>query len=592
LSIHQINKIFQNKGCNIAMSCVLLAAVATFVGGYGFRGCAAQGPSDQEADRGIPVVTVGDMVLTADTIKNEGNRRMEQMSQQYGGFDFPQSMKLTDGEGAVLSMHITQGLALKLAKQQGVDLSDDLVKSKIVENQIASVRSELEQMQRLRPGANEQEFESAYKAASGRSLIDVKRDIEKQVDELAAKPNGKALVQATEAFDLLVEKNKAKYMPTESAVQEDFRTYHFKMIEFRDSKTGAKDAKARADKALADIKAGASFESQMELFVMDKPAKGKKKGDQITDMPKGRLMSDPLLKGLLDLKPGQVSGVIAQGGSLSIYKFINQSIDLPKDYATMKAAYADRKAKSEATKALSEEIKKLDNPTNVVWASEGYHVLHDYLVLGSASKDPDRPKKLRELIQRALKPQADAASSDAAVGTAMVALGEAVEGLSSEEAAKLRVSVLTAYVQQFPEVGAKIDLAEAYVALSDAQNTAPALRDAADSNSAHVDNEGMSNWNRLAKAEKEAVAKKLLKPEDVQFIDAQHADWTKRNNERIAEDKRAADEQKKRDDEAKKLGMPQTPSGTPPKPGAKTPTSKPADAKKPPAGAKKPVGKP
>lgn len=570
------------------MSCVLLAAVATFVGGYGFRGCNAQGPEDQRAQReSIPVVKAGDLPVSLDMIKTTADNQL----QQYSGMDLPESLKLELGEGGALNMFINNGLALKLAKQQGIDLSDETIRRKIMESEIEGLRSKLEQAGKLRPGASEQELETAYKALSGKSLVDDRKSSEESLKARLDDPGGRELMQSSMAMQLLIDKNKSKYIPTEDTVKEEYRTYHFKSINFSDSKSGAHDAVAKANEARRAIMAGMSFEAAMDKYATGKPAKGKKASDEKTDLTKYQLENDAEKKPLLSMKPNQVSEVMPSGAGATIYKFYNETLDLPKDWATKKAELIDFKAKGDAGKALQEQVKALDTPANIVWKNEGYHIFHDYLDAKSASPTgPAQAKKMQEILDRAMKAQDDPQSAQIAAATAMVALDDATRGLPPDAAAKLKVSVLEAYVQQYPELPAKIDLIEAYVATGNKDRLASALHSAADSNSIRLDQEGTTNWVRIARAEKDALAKKLIEKTDAEDIDKLHAQWMTEYADRKAEDKKLADERKKTEDELKKAGKPQ--EGTPMTPGPKKPESGKPEPKKPSGTTKKPAGKP
>jgi hypothetical protein len=574
LSIHQINKLFQNKGCNIAMSLVLGLSVVAMLG-WGPRSCGAQSPEDaakQAAEQ--PIVTVGDLKITHDMIQTP--------REVLTGVD-----EMRD-EGSQIDGRIQGALALIMAKKAGVDLSDENVKKVVIRGSIESWKAGL----RLRPGATEQEFENAFKAASGRSFADVRKELDKTIDE-KLKTNE---AQASAATILLADREKSKYIPSDQVLKDKSQTNQYKVITVTNKMVGAKDSdpeaktgplkKAKAEQILKEIKGGLSFEAAMDKYL---PAeKGKKpSAAPPSDIP-AEMVSQ--LPDLGKLKVGESAIVF----SSSIYKLTNQK--MPDNWDKAKAA--DDYAKNEAAKHVMEETAKLDTPQNVKWQSEGYHILHDYLAIKPTEQN--RAAKLKAIIDRALKVQGDLMDSKPAVAAGKMALTEATLGMKEQDAAKLRADVLAAYTQQFPELDAKIDEADAYITLGDADNTTVTLKDAADQSSINTDPEGKTNWDSINKKVARAKAKNLLRPEDEKKIADEYAEWQKQYAEEQKRIKDQEAQQKKTEAELSKADKTPAPGGKPPAPGATTPKSPAAKPpvtktpapKGPTTGAKKPAGKP
>src|SRR5262249_6414106 len=156
------------------------------------------------------------------------------------------------------------------------------------------------------------------------------------------------------------------------------------------------------------------------------------------------------------------------------------------------------------------------------WESEGYHVLHDFLALPFG---PDRTKKAKDIVDRGIKSKDEAIGGQAAGAAAFLALPDATSGMKPDEAAKLKIAVLVAYVDRFPEMSARIDLAQAYVDAGDKDNAPKSLKTAADSNLVHTDPEGEQNWKGIDKAVKDAQTKKLMSDADVKAIADLKAKW-------------------------------------------------------------------
>lgn len=549
------------------MSCVLGVAVITMLGA-GMRGCGGgQGPNQEQPGHMAPVVTVGNFKISPDMVKDPQG-------------ESPIGTDRMRSEGQKIDSLISGGLALILAKKENVDLSDSNVKQRIILQSLTSARQYLEGNGRLRPGASQQEFENAYKSANGgESLPDARKRLEAQIDEKFKNDEDKVQAQSAAAPVLLIDKFKSKFNPSEDEIKKQFDTIRLKLLAITPKMAGVKptDAKARdaqkakAEAILKEIKAGTTFEAEMDKY-LDKPKeKGKKASDESIPLPASSVAMNPFLGFISKMKPGQVSDVVEMPDGPTLVKFESQKIDLPKDYDAQKPQLLDKEAQNQAAKYVSDEIKKLDTAANVKWDSEGYHVLHDFLAVDSSkTADPDRNKKLKDIISRAIAAQTNPIGGDAAAAAARLALRSVASGLPAAEASKLTTQVLAIYVQQFPEVDAKIELAEAYVKAGDGDNAAATLKDAADVNSVRTDEEGKANWDLMNKAIKDGQEKKLLSADAVKSLDAAYAKWLKDY---------AAEQQQKKEDEAQRKKTEEELNKTgkqPVAPDTTTPTTPPA----------------
>lgn len=573
MSIHQINKLFQNKGCNIAVSLVLGVAVISMLG-WGSRGCGSDRETNPELERQLSTIAeIGGFRVTRQMV----DAAVEQQMQQYAGIDLPSSFK-TRIQASAMMRFLTNGLALKLAKEKGIDFSDDDIRRQQIQGATEQLRQNLIRKQKLAPNATEQEFEAAYKAMTGKSLAEERKKAEQQITELLKNPDEKEGLKGDLAFAALVDKEKSRFPAKEEDVKNSFVKYRLKVIDVDPKKAGKDGALAKAKSILAEIKGGLSFEAAMDKYSSRPAAKGKKVSDEIMDYTQSMMEGNAAMKPLLGLKVGETSDAIAGfAGAASIYKLVDKKVDLPKDYDKQKAKLLDDRSRSDAAKSITDEINKLDKPEIVKWTNEGFHVLHDFAKLQNPTPGSDRSKQLSDIVNRALKAQDSPQDADIAAATAMIALPELEATLPPKEALPLKAKVLAAYVQHSPEVDVVIQLTETYIALGDADNTAAKLRQAADMNSVRVDEAGRANWTIIQKDQKTALAKKLITQDDVAFLDKAYKDW----QAQYAEQKKAAAEleaeRKKTEEELKKAGQTATP-----------PTGKPA----PPPGPNKPSGKP
>ncbi len=582
LSIAQINKIFQNKGCNIVVSSILGISVIAMLG-YGPKSCGGANTNNAEDRQGRTVVTAGPLKVSSLSIDNVAEQQIQQqmasIAEQFKGnmdmarqlFDTPQ-MRFGSKTQA-LERFINEGLALKLAQAQGIDLSDDSVKKQIVQAATQSYHDTLMQQGKLKPGASQLEFETAFKDASKRNFSDQIKDITTELDKRLS-GTGKEEVEASVVLPMLIERYKAKFQPTDDQLKKTYDTYTVKRITIN-SASAAEGAPAKAEKVLKEIKSGLAFEQAMQKYSNEPPPPGKKLADVTTDVAGASIALDPQLKLLESLKPGEVSGVAETTAGTVIYKLIKKTSTVPKTFEQDKARLRNDYARQEAQKQVGEDIKKLDTPENVKWESDGYHVLHDLARLqDSANTAPDKDKQMLALVDRALSAQSDPVGADVAISVAKAAMDAAWASASADAKKTLqpkRIEVLTAYATHMPDVRTKIELVDALLEAKDPQ-AGPALIDAAQTNSVHTDSQGQGAWSSIQGDKLKMTHLGLLKLEEVKQIDDLFAQWTKDYKAQQALDAERAAEQKKLElENTPKAPAPKKPA---PKPEAKKPAGK------------------
>jgi|GEM_PF-3974883 len=539
LSIHQINKIFQHKGCNIIMSLVLLASVATFIGGGGLRGCAPKGGQDDQSnvEPTVPIVKVGGVQITKAMIDNSVDQQMQQYNQMFQaqGMTVPPEARYRFAAG-VLNGQLDSGLDLLYANQQEIRFDSNAVKQRLIAQELDVAKADLENQGKIGPKATEQEIENAFKAANGISLIDFRKQTEQKIDDVSKTSGGEARIDSAVALLFLEDKLKTKFQPTEADIESQYRTYQFQEIDFNPDKTGKTTAKVKADLALKAIKGGLSFEAAMDKYSPPPAPKGKKSSLlPPKELMQGTLENEPDLKPLLKLKPGEMSDVVSTPPSAAIYKLIGSKIKLPKDFQSQKAFLMDSKARANVDKFVRDGEKKLDTPQNVSWSNEGYHLLHDFSGLTSLPQGADRSQKTRDIIKRALALQKDPLAADIAAAAAELALPDATANMAPGDAAKVKVDVYEACVKQFSGIDTRLKLAEAYIDTRDGPNAVATLKDAADMNSINEDQNGQMSWDQLNADIKSAKDKNLITPADAKALGDSYAKWLK---EFIAEKQR------------------------------------------------------
>lgn len=528
------------------------------------------GQQGQDDDVAVPVAKIGDLTISQQMIRNA-------VEQQAAGQNLTPEQTL-QAQGSSLNLYVGDGLAVLLAKKQGIEFPDSVVKQRIVQQLMGSARDQLMAFGAVKEGATDQELDAAYKKLTGRSLIEQRDRVEQEIDKKLANKNTRAEAQAAVARLLLIDKVKSKYAPSDEAVKQGFETYHLKVITITKDNAKGAEPKAKAEAILKEIKGGLSFDAAMDKYLpMPKGKDAKKPSQQPTfDIRRTFLENSPYIKPLENLNPGQVSDVLILPESASIYKLVDKKIELPKDFAKQLPALKDQQAMADASQAMEADIKKLDSPENVTWVNEGYHVLSDYFML-KKNPAPDQTKKIKDIFDRAMKLLNDPLASDVASGTAYLAFQDIESTLPADVRAKDAIEVLAAFTRSYPAIPQEIDLAEAYIKAGDAPNATDTLKNVSDSNSIHTDAEGKGNWTRILAALKAAETKQLIKPKDAKTIRDTYAEW----KQNFSDQEKAM---KERDEELKNAGKATPPTGTGTTPSLKLSVPKESPSK---SGAKK-----
>ncbi len=562
MSISKVNKIFQNKGCNIAVSVILGFSVAAMLV-PSVRGCGSSSEQEQQAMAarlGSPVVSIGDQKIYSKLIDDayDGMLQQQIQSQQPQMQDFlrnyyenqPAAVKASMRLEALDQM-IKQHLMLELASQKQLDLSEDSIKKTALEAAKESARNSLISTGKLKPTASEKEFEDALQKESKQDYASMVKTLNDSLSTALSDPARADAVKAQMAGLLLQRQYAAKIAVTDDELKNSYRTLKLKRISF----APGPDATAKANAVLKELSAGLSFEAAMEKYSIDPaPSKEKKKSDSTTSLQVSNIEEDPNLKALVALKPGEVSQVVEGPGGPAIYKLVSVDPNLPKDFEAQKASLKQQYASAKASKQLSDELEALQKKQELKWESAGWKAAYDYAQLAKAGK-PDS-SKVKDIIDECLKAAAVPADpgSDIAAATAYQAFqGEyrPADVKGNKDLLKRQAEILSAYTEHYPELQAMISLAETYLDLKQKDDFLGAVVNAARTNVAHVDDEGERNWVQINGLVGKAENAGLVKADEVADVHKQFTSWQKdREEDRKAQAARAA--QEKLDEEERK----------------------------------------
>jgi len=555
LSISKVQELLQNKGCVWTVSILMVVGVVV----SSFAQCGRQHDVER-AGMSVPgavVAQVGDYPITERSISTQ-NSQMERMYGQSVD-NFPPEIRVQFKAGTLNSL-IGNAFTLELAKKYGVEPSDEDILAqaeKATDDQIQSYKTQLIQMKKLKEGATEQEFQTAFKSETGKTVAEVKQQVEDELKQNLQSPDLRVIMAAQSISVPLLEAVKKTVQISDDELKKSYDKYVFKKITISKG-----DTEEVAKKALAEIKGGLSFESAIDRYSNDQPEAKKKLSESTTEMVRATMDGVPFYAPLKDLKVGEVSDLIRSGSTVSIYKLVSIKSDLPKDFDKKKDEYRQTALASRAANKLQTELKDLQKNGKVIWKSDGWKALYDYAQLSTEQLDgAKRKEKLEDILK-----QAQAAAESSGVDSsrtanllAYVVFNQIYEQASPAEKTKLadkRIEVLEGFLRDSEDVRVRLELVKLYFDKKDAQNFTDELMRAADANASHTDASGQSNFNEINKYLKQGEDAKLIKDEDKKIIEESQRSWveTKKENDKYEEEarKQAAEDAKKAAEEAKK----------------------------------------
>jgi len=582
VSIERFRKFIEKYGVFI-FGLMFVAFIVSFASQGGQCGRLPKQQSPGQV--GTPVATLGKYSATDSEIRNIVNQDAAQSQSQFGPLD--QANAFASGTNYVIA-HL---LYLGLAADKGINMDDNGVQEAIPSMwnaQVDRFKQILVSQGKLKPNATAQELADAFQKDADLSrgqTLDQARDSQKEAFNTAfADPTRTELMRAEVARQVLTLREMASLMVTDEEVKNSFNSYTVQMITFV-GKTGTEGQQA-ADKALAEIKGGLSFDAAINKYSTQAPPGATKKTDTF-ELRSFTLQSDSAYKPLLTLKVGDVSPAIDNGQSTVIYKITKITPDPTNGYASQKDSMRSQMLMSMAGAQMQREIEDLKKSGKLVWKSPAYKAMYDFSLGMMATDQAQVAKDVQEEAQAALT--SDTANQDVAALAYFLAESTIYNAAGTTEKkalAKDRITAIETVLKTTESPELRIELADLYV---DANRTPEAIAQYA---SAAKNNQGTSAGNftnystilaRLNKMkEKNQITEEQSKPiladlqawRDVMAQEEQFKAEAKKRDAAVAEENRKlmakqAAEQAAKDAAAKKAAAKSTTTG-----GAKPTTSR------------------
>ena len=539
MSITKAREIIEKPGCGLTVGIVL---VLVFAIGFILQGqFGAQQAAQQEAGARTPIATIGDFVVLDEAVRMQEAFSREQFAMFRGN---PNPVQESEIKAQALAEVVQKGLRLQLGKDKGIQPSDADIK-KTVDMQVETDFMRMAQQSGIPP----QQFEQRFKEQTGLTLAEAKKkELEARAERLATDPDFKSDMASLAIDPLLKAAEAKKIKATDADVLKSNATLYLKPIQI-DPAEGT-TPKQKADKVLAEIRAGLSFEAAMDKYSDYAVAAGKKKSTAESQLSMQSVLLDERLAPLKDLKPGQVSSVVDVGSVALIYKLVKVENLAKKEFDKNKKMYTDRYVNTLASKSIGEQIEKLYG--RIKWESEGYKLLFE---AARTARDPKltptaMKARFKKIAADASQP-VDEIGQDAADAARLFAgsmYWQSATPAEKQAMRKERIAMLREVAEG--EIDLMLELIDLLIAEKD-PDAGTFVLSAVQTNQ-DFDDASTANIKKITERFAKAKAAKLVTPEDAKSIQDQLDLWKKEKQQDDLDKKKQAEEDRKLQEAEKK----------------------------------------
>lgn len=549
MSISTIQEKLFNKGCGS----VLAVGAAILMGVSIFSQCNVASSMDRQ-NGGQAVATVDGLSLSAEAIAMQAAKIQQT---RFGGDDI--TSKAT---AYAYSMHtaLREAAVRSLIEKEGA-ISDAEVKSaaeRAADQEIDQIKGELLRMGSLKPNATEADFDKAFAPtplSGGKKLSEYRNSSVVALTDAYKDATKKESVLALLGTDILTARYGVKAIPTDAALRESYKLYNLKRI-FFSAQSGSKETpEVRAEKALADLKAGKSFDLLMDTLSNDPPMPGKAIHEKTEPTSTDLMDRQPELAALKTKSPASITGVMDVPGGKAIYQLASVSDSIPADFDKNKEKYRAERIAMAGRPELDKRLDAVLASGAVKWQHEGYHAL---AAVASVMAQPSGPTeaslaKAFEVAEAAYQSKNQDEKQKAAM--AMLAASSVLGNLPTADPTKTKAIELGALEAVagagLQDSSTSLKLADLYAAAKKGDKATDALIAASKSN-ARYDEMGEAVFRQIVDKSLKFEKDKVITKDQLTSIQAQQALWSEASSSsKVAEAaaKAEIDKQKKANEE-------------------------------------------
>lgn len=543
----------EKSGCGLAVGIAL--AVVMALGILSSGQCNRSGPTPGTVD--TTVATVGEVTIDARQVAE----LVDNQQRQFGSsMELPPFMELSLVAGALQQL-VNGGLQVELAKQKGIALTDDAIVAYLngqIDGLMKAEKERLVKAGKIKADATETQLEEAIRkdAPNFTSFAEVRKQNETMIRQELADPAKRTAVLLQAAQALIAEAEAKRLNLTEEQVLQDYDERTLKRVYLSEASNKGKDLKAEAEKILAEIKGGTTFEQAMDKYSNDAPTTPKERVSK-NELKYGTtmLLDDPRLGSLATLKKGDVSGVLDEFGGVAIYKVVDVKRNLPKDWDKNKTQLIEQAKQGRVVREVQKAIEEMQKQDRVVWKSAGYRIAYEFQRLASDPSVASDAAKLKER-QKELLADAETAIEKDPIGSNVAKLVrfvifESVYAQATGDDKKTMLERRIEYAKALPQYddrpSLQLQVVDMYIEGQDKENAGSTLLEAARAN---MDTSDAGKGNHAAMLTKltQMREQKQIEEEVAKLVDEQLDRWV---TDKAAADKEA-EELRKMEAEAAK----------------------------------------
>jgi len=471
LSIVQLRQLFDKKGCQVLLGVIglLLAIGMLNSGSCGFFGNNQAGTTLEDQ----VVATVAGQPLKY----KELTEALEQVRKSRPGSD-PSTQFQTAVQA--LDSLVTSAVTANLAKSHNVKLTDsqatELFKTEN-QAQVEMVRSQMISQGVVKPDADMKAVDAAFKKMQGVSLTEASQAAQTDFENSLKDPARHEAAIRSVLIAALRDKYRKEANDSLDDLKKSYEEFVLLRLPFDDASKSEQDRTASADKAIAELDAGAKFAAVMAKY-------NAKASKEPMKLARELVSSQESLKPILDLKPGQHSQVVNQFGTPTI--FLLQSINpgLPANFEKNKDQILQSFRQTMADRRLSDEITKLKSAKNIKWGDPALEYLYEVneALTSQGTSPAERSKTLVALVQKGETVTAKTPIGESLVGLTKFAAFSLYYGtLSEDEKAEKRgewIDVLNRALEDTEDTGLRLQLYDAELQEGNFEEAAVTLKGA------------------------------------------------------------------------------------------------------------------
>jgi hypothetical protein len=528
---------------------------------------------DIQGNKARPFVTVGDVELPVDTVDKALEAQMSQSQLPPGIMDsLPPEYKLQMIAQAV-SSSIQSAEMFEVAKRLGFSNDDDSVKKAFHLSSESDFRNfaitSLRKAGQLKENSTDKDFDDLVKKeAQGKTISEIYKSQLTEFESTLKDNQKKMQLVLAGAQRYAMEKLQAGINPTDDEVKKSFETYEIKRVVVRvTDKVTADQAKAKIDKAYADLKAGKSFEDVMDAYTDDIAQDKKKKSESVMSLNQDMIDQNPDFKVIQKLQPGSYSEPEKVAEGYVVYKYAGKKMTLPKDYEANKALYKGQFISVQTSKKFKEEIDKVEKEIKPNFEIKAYEAVFQFQKAMTAPAGAEQGAALQTAYDTAKAVDKSADKADIAAMVEVAAMDKLYNQPTADKA-KLkepRIASLEKYLSFFDNWSYRKEVIDNYKELKSGDKAFDQILIAMDKNTKY-DQMAQNTFSDVSSKFLELKQAGLIKPEqETQFRDKQEK-WQKEKKlyekEEAAMKAQAEADKKKAEEEAKKnkAAAPQTPA--------------------------------